>query len=93
MKKILLIALTAIWALTSNAYDFKVDGVCYNKNADGTSVTVTYEERPASMGRDFDDPSYSSLQGDLIIPSEVTCEGVPYKVSVIGNSAYPTPLH
>ena len=25
------------------AYDFMVDGLCYNRNSDGTSVTMTYQ--------------------------------------------------
>ncbi|MBP5560693.1 MAG: leucine-rich repeat protein [Muribaculaceae bacterium] len=74
----------AILLLTINhlasAYDFKVNGLCYNKNNDGTSVTVTYQNTSP--------PRYSSLSGALTIPSSVTYSGKTYSVTVIGDNAF-----
>ena len=64
------------------AYDFMADdGLCYNINSDGTSVTVTYENSS-------DDPHYSNLSGALTIPSSVTNEGITYSVTSIGDEAF-----
>ena len=79
-----LAALLCMWlGLTATAYaayDFMVDGLCYNKNSDGTSVTVTSQ----NMGS----PSYSSLSGSLTIPSSVTYYGKTYSVTTIGGGAF-----
>ena len=67
------------------AYDFMADGLCYNINSDGTSVTVTYENFP------LDDPyvSYPNLRGDITIPASVTNgEGATYTVTSIGLYAF-----
>ncbi|MCH5176351.1 MAG: leucine-rich repeat protein [Prevotellaceae bacterium] len=63
---------TFLWA-----YDFKVGSIYYNKNADGTSVSVTYESA-----------SYSSYSGYISIPSTVTFGGRTYKVTDIGEDAF-----
>ncbi len=56
-----------------SAIDFVVDGLCYEKNADGRSVTLcSYEEDPSQ----------------LIIPAEVTASGVTYTVTAIGEKAF-----
>ncbi len=62
------------------AYDFMVDGLCYNRNSDGTSVTVTYENSSS--------PRYSNLCGDIIIPETVTYSGTTYSVTTIGGGAF-----
>lgn len=81
MKKyLLLLALLAMPAL-GHAYDFRVYGLCYNKNSDGKTVTVTYE-------RSSYPPSYSSLFGALVIPSSVILQGKTYCVTSIGSSAF-----
>ena len=54
-------------------FDFMVDGIAYSTNADGTSVTVT-------SGGNYSDA--------VIIPAEVTYEGITYSVTAIGNSAF-----
>ena len=43
MKKLLLSLQLISIAIIANAYDFMVDGLCYNKNNDGTTVKVTYQ--------------------------------------------------
>ena len=62
------------------AYDFMVDGLCYNRYNSGTSVTVTYENSSW--------PHYSNLSGDLVIPSTVTYSGTTYSVTSIGGYAF-----
>ena len=65
------------------AYDFMDDdGLCYNINSDGTSVTVTYENFSPFL------PSYSNLSGTLTIPPSVTNEGITYSVTSIGDNAF-----
>ena len=66
----------------ARAYDFMVDGLCYNYNSDGTSVTVTYE------GTGANGYGYSNLNGDLVIPPSVTYDGTTYSVTTIGYLAF-----
>ena len=80
MKKIISTLLFISIALLVNAYDFMVDGVCFNYNNDGTSVTVTYQNTSS--------PRYSNLSGSLTIPSSVTYSGSTYDVTSIGSSAF-----
>lgn len=54
------------------AYDFKVDGIYYNRNSDGTSVSVTK----------------SKYSGGVVIPSTVTYASKTYNVTSIGSSAF-----
>ncbi len=68
--------LFAITTLTW-AYDFAVNGIYYNKNSDGTSVTVTYKTT-----------SYNSYSGSVAIPSQVTYNNNTYDVTSIGESAF-----
>ena len=56
-----------------------VDGLCYNYNGDGTSVTLTYETTSY--------PRYSNLSGALVIPESVTY-GTTYSVTSIGDYAF-----
>lgn len=79
MRSIRIIILNILWmllAIPSYAYDFEVDGLCYNKLSNN-QVEITYKENYGG--------SYS---GTLIIPSKVTCNGVTYNVTSIGNSAF-----
>lgn len=57
------------------AYDFEVDGIYYT--ADGDEATVTY--------RDIALDCYS---GDVVIPEQVTHDGVTYRVTGIGENAF-----
>jgi len=78
MKKSLLFALCALLLpIVANAYNFSVDGIYYNKNSDGTSVTVTYKTT-----------SYNSYSGSVVIPSTVTYNDTEYSVTSIGSSAF-----
>lgn len=82
-KNVLFMLATLIVAALStpaSAYDFMEDGLCYNINSNGTSVTVTYE-RTAS-------PRYTNLAGDIVIPQGVDHDGQNYKVTAIGLYAF-----
>ena len=62
------------------AYDFMVDGLCYDINTDGSSVTLTYQNSSS--------PAYSNLNGALTIPPTVTYSGKTYSVTTIGDYAF-----
>jgi len=59
------------------AYDFEVDGLCYNIIA-SDQVEVTYRNY-------HDDTNYS---GDIQIPSTVIYNNISYRVTSIGNDAF-----
>ena len=80
LKPLLAVLLLALLPQAAAAYDFMVDGLCYNRNNGGTSVTVTYENSSW--------PHYSNLSGDLVIPSTVTYSGTTYSVTSIGSSVF-----
>ena len=85
-KPILTICLFAIMTLCAHAYDFMVGGLCYNKNGDGATVTVTYHHLYFTT---YDGtPSYSSLSGPLSIPTTVVYDGCTYLVTAIGEYAF-----
>ena len=44
-KRPLLLWTLLTTALPTLAFDFMVDGLCYNRNSDGKSITVTYEKK------------------------------------------------
>ena len=69
----------ALSTVTVFAHDFEVDRILYNKNADGTSVTVTYR------GNSYTSGEYS---GNVVIPSSVTYSGNTYAVTSIGDEAF-----
>jgi Flp pilus assembly protein protease CpaA len=69
---ILLIGSSLTWA-----YNFVVDGIFYNYNSDGTSVTVTYETT-----------SYNSYSGTVAIPSKVAYNNKTYDVTSIDKYAF-----
>ncbi len=68
--------------LTATAYDFMVDGIAYNINGDGTSVTVT-----STVPDPADGGSYSGLT-TANIPSSVTFNGNTYSVTFIDYQAF-----
>ncbi|MBQ0115857.1 MAG: leucine-rich repeat protein, partial [Bacteroidales bacterium] len=61
-------------SFTARSYNFMVDGIAYNINSDGKSVTVTM--------------SYGSYSGSVTIPATVTYSGTTYSVTEIGGSAF-----
>ena len=78
--KLLVLAFIASLASTASAYDFMAGGLAYNINADGNSVTVTYENSSS--------PRYTNASGSLTIPSTVTYSGKTYTVTAIAQSAF-----
>ena len=75
MRKLLSLLFVCI-AFFANAYDFMVDGLCYNFLGDSTSVYVVSSN------------DNSSLSGELIIPDNVSYNGVTYKVTEVGYNAF-----
>lgn len=71
----------ALSTVTVFAHNFEVDRILYNKNADGTSVTVTYR------GESYDEYS-DEYSGNVVIPSSVTYSGNTYAVTSIGADAF-----
>ena len=65
-------AVLLLSAATASAHDFEVNGIYYNINSDGTSVSVT-------------DGGYS---GEVTIPASVTYSGKTYSVTSIGAWAF-----
>lgn len=80
IKTSLIVLTILLFAISANAYDFEVDGLCYNYNEDSTSVTVTY-------ANNFN-PRYYYLTDHLIIPERVTYNGRIYNVTAIGERAF-----
>ena len=81
--KILMLMVALLLPQGASAYDFMVDGLCYNINEDSTTVTVTCENSSShgSFGN-------SDLEGDLVIPEAVTYNGTSYSVTSIGEFAF-----
>ncbi len=73
------LALCLLCTLTASAFDFEVDGICYNFNEDLNTVRVTYRYQE-SNGLDY--------TGDVVIPKNVTYNGKSYLVTRIGKSAF-----
>ena len=80
LLKHLLVLLTLLLPQAAAAYDFMVDGLCYNRNDDGTTVTATYQNSWY--------PRYTDLGGALIIPETVTYDGTTYSVTTISDEAF-----
>ena len=82
--------LFSLWLLLSvavelSAYDFKVDGLCYNITNDTLApytVEVTYEQSPSSR-----EPAYESLT-TANLPESVAYDGTKYRVTSIGDKAF-----
>ncbi len=75
-----LLTVALLVALPASAYDFMVDGLCYNINDDDSSVTVTYETTSL--------PRYTSLSGAITIPETVAYNGTTFSVTTIGQGVF-----
>ena len=78
---ILCIALFIFLSNTVSAFDFRVDGLCYNKNSDSISVSVTYESYDSNN-------NYRGISGDISIPSSVSYNNKSYSVTTIDKKAF-----
>ena len=74
-------AVLLLSATTATAHDFEVDGIYYNINSDGTSVSVTYEGQ-------YYDSYYTEYTGAVTIPTSVTYSGKTYSVTSIGEVTF-----
>lgn len=87
MKKIYLFACMLFVAfISASAHDFEAKNnngttIYYNFNADGTSVSVTYQG-----GESLD--ILDEYKGKIVIPAEVTYDGTTYAVTAIGEEAF-----
>ncbi len=63
-----------------NAHDFEVDGIYYNYESDNT-VSVTY------FGTSYYGNKHE-YSGNVVIPKSVTYNGVIYRITSIGGSAF-----
>lgn len=80
-KSLLPLILMLAFSVDVSAYDFKVNGLCYNKCPDSDNVMVTCEIIWSS-------PSYISLKGDIIIPVQVSYKGKSFVVTMIDSLAF-----
>ena len=80
IRKALIAAVLTLCTLPATAYDFMADGLCYNINSDGNTVSVTYQRSTQ--------PRYSSLSGQLTIPESVTHDGKVFSVTEIADQAF-----
>lgn len=68
---------------TTLAYDFRVNGICYNKNGNKATVTYLYMYYSGSIA--IYESDYS---GNVVIPETVTYDGSDYTVTAIGDRAF-----
>ena len=80
-KSLLPLILMLAFSVDVSAYDFKVNGLCYNKCPDSDNVMVTCEIIWSSS-------SYISLKGDIIIPVQVSYKGKSFVVTMIDSLAF-----
>ncbi len=73
----LLLSLMLTLSMDASAYDFVVDNIYYNRLTESTCA-VTYEVYGA----------VGTYSGEVQIPSQVTYEGVEYRVVTIANRAF-----
>ena len=80
-SKLLALTLALMASVSSFAYDYHGDLLCYNVLTDST-VAVTGQSEYKTM------PRYEYLPENLVIPSEVTLQGKAYKVVSIDQWAF-----
>lgn len=74
MKRYLFLTLAVLLCtLSASAYDFMVDGIAYCKNDDGKSVSVV---------------SGVHYNGDMVIPENVTYDGITFSITDISDGAF-----
>ncbi len=72
-----LFIIASAWATRSYSYTFEADGLYYDINPDGTTVTVTYDSYLSG-----------SYAGDIVVPDSVDYNGRRLAVTSIGASAF-----
>lgn len=83
---ILVVAAAMAWPGAASAYDVVIDGIAYDFNDDGESVTVApLVEYPANWRDSVIDKRY---EGVVVIPPSVVYGGKSYVVNAIGDKAF-----
>lgn len=81
MRLVAVAAVLLLGTTTASAHDFEVDGIYYDINSDGISVSVTHKGSSYS--------SYSNeYSGAVTIPASVTYSGKTYTVTSIDNYTF-----
>ena len=74
--KFFLSILLSLITISASAYDWMVDGIAYNRNSDGKTVTVTSGE------------GFGKTTGSLKIPEKITLGNITFTVTAIANRAF-----
>ena len=74
-----ILVLALLLPALASAFDFQVDGICYNIN--GNEATVTAKG-------DYYDMYFVGYLGAVVIPSTVTYNGITYPVTSIDENAF-----
>ncbi|MBR4828643.1 MAG: hypothetical protein IKZ92_02445, partial [Muribaculaceae bacterium] len=74
-----ILVLALLLPALASAYDFQVDGICYNINGNEAAVT--------SKG-DYYDMYFVGYLGSVVIPPTVTYNGTTYPVTSIDEIAF-----
>ena len=64
------------------AYEAEIDGIYYDFDHENKTATVTND------GDSWDDNGAGYIQSEIVIPEKVTCNGVEYIVTSIGDNAF-----
>ena len=80
-RSLAFVSVLLLGAATASAHDFEVNGIFYNYNEDGLSVTVTYKG-------DSYNAYTNEYTGAVSIPASVTYSGNTYSVSTIGKNTF-----
>lgn len=82
LKKWLAVAVMFICCSTISAYDFEVDGICYDvKSPSKLTCQVTYYSRNKTENSNY-------YKGDIVIPASVISGGKTYSVTEIDQWAF-----
>lgn len=84
MKKLILLLVLLLPALLGRAYDFKVNGIYYNYNANNQTAIVTYD----GTGSNGDNSDPYRYTGKVVIPSTVTYNGRTLTVASLSRDAF-----
>ena len=68
------------------AYDFKYEGLYYNINADGETVSLTYREAEGNESQEGK-RYLSGYEGNIVVPETVTYKDKVYTVIAVGDFA------
>ena len=80
LRTCITIAIALLCIVTMSAFDFMVDGIAYNINSDGSTVSVTYSNYSTNLN--YIDLTVAN------IPEEVSYNGKSYSVTSIDGSAF-----